>query len=282
MDKVNSNAASDKNSSELVAILELQQLIAEELDLSAEAYDPRAFTRAFIPLTDGLGLESPKVKEVPAPPSVREIIKASKKPVPEPEVTTEHFSFASESDPEVETVPEPVVPSPASLASVIESRPPEAQRTTPPPVPRPSFWRRLFATFVDEIFVLLLCAAAGLITLNIISGSTSYLSLQGLSNLRQPSVGKYLLLEFFTVWLCYFAVCLGLLDMTFGMWVWGVRVGYVEGVEGTGRFFAKTVRILLSFFFFAPIVPLFFLIFNRKGKNLIDGLSGTHLYRSLS
>jgi len=87
---------------------------------------------------------------------------------------------------------------------------------------------------------------------------------------------RFIALEFITLWLAYFAICLGAMDMTLGMWAWGLRVGYNQGSKGL----RKWLRIVFSLAFLAPIVPSILLIFRYHGRNLLDGLSGTSLYRT--
>jgi hypothetical protein len=276
MDKIR-----QEGGTELGAILELQKMIAEELDLSAEE---RSFSRSFTPLTDGLGLESPKKKEFPTPPPARELSRVVRKTA-EMLLETEPEEISEPEEPEVPVASEvPEVPDKTgSLASVINTSSSERERVTedevsePPPMPRPSLWRRTFAAFVDEMFVLSLWVVAVFITLKALDGSVTYFSFTGFQAHHHPMLIKFALLEFSTLWLCYFAVCLGLMDMTFGMWVWGIRIGYLSKKSGINRFF----RILLSFMFFAPVFPLILLTVRRHGRNLLDALSGSHLYRSM-
>jgi len=232
-------------------LAELQQLISEELDFPDEPLGLRATLQ---PITNGLGLESPPKKEpaLQAPAPRKEIIQI----LEEPKI---------------------VEPSPAvkeTLKPVPEETPEE-----PPPVPQPSFFRRLLAAVMDEIFIVSLWLLALTLTSNFLAGQSFGFSTQNLFNLQNPYFLQFALLEFVALWFCYLAVCIGAMDMTFGMWVWGVRVAY--GDPTSPRSTKKLMRILFSFLFYCPVIPLFLLLFRRKGRNLLDILSGTSVYRSV-
>jgi hypothetical protein len=59
------------------------------------------------------------------------------------------------------------------------------------------------------------------------------------------------------------------------MWTWGIRMGH-DGAKIAG----KMKRLFASFLFCPVVFTTPFLAFRRKHQNLIDLLSGTHLYRS--
>ncbi|MBI4402781.1 MAG: RDD family protein [Deltaproteobacteria bacterium] len=275
----------------LGAFRELKNLITEELG------DADYSGQAFSPLTDGLGLESPRKKEVPKveQSAVTEPVQAFPKPLAvetvqaKGSVPTQQDAkkVPPSEDPVPVSPPEAKVVKPAvakcGLASVIEppkcSSDGEKQPVAPPPVPRPSIIKRILAAIVDEFFVLTLLLLALSITMKLLSGAVpSAAVLKENSIVRNPEFLRFAVLEFTTLWLVYFSFCFGVLDMTFGMWVWGFRVGY--GSDDSSRFSKKTLRALWSFLFYAPMLPLAFLIFQRKGKNLLDGLSGTSVYQS--
>lgn len=280
------------SNSELGAIIELQQMIAEELE---DSQNEGPFSRAFMPLTNGLGLESPKKGEVPVgkieanldelvggpelePQSVwdstRRKVQSELQPIEEKTPAAK----ISRSIPVLET-PVPSVQEKSVLRNAIE---PERMGVRPPPVPRPAVWRRGFAAFVDVLFVLGCFAAALLIIANLMTNSKSYFSLNALTNIRQPVFVRYALMAYSTLWFSYFALGLGILDMTVGMWVWGLRVGYSErNGEIDAKGLKKMIRIILSLFFFAPIFPILLLAIRIRGKNIVDGLSGTQVYRNV-
>lgn len=152
----------------------------------------------------------------------------------------------------------------------------ETPTVAPPPVPQVTVFRRLGAWLMDQFFVLGLFVVAVIITLQLVGPANSPL---GLRELVRPVVLRLAVLEFSTIWLCYLSLCLGLLDMTFGMWIWGIRVAY-PGEVNASRFLRKVMRIFCSFLFFAPILPSVLLAFRFRGRSLLDLLSGTRLYRS--
>lgn len=242
---------------------DLRKLIDEELgELRKEN-----LTRAFHPITDGLGLESPRKIE---------------NPFMEPE--SEIPAIIERQSKETAQVAPPNLPpdekpsKPMALASVIAGNSSkENRKPIPPPLPKPSSLRRMLGALVDEVFVLSLWYLA-LFTTGKLLAETMNLELGRGLVLQSPLFLKFAALEFAILWIFYFALCLGVLDMTFGMWVWGVRVAY--GKAGGSRFFKKLRRILLSLFFYAPIIPLVLLIFRRKGRNLLDVLSGTSLLKA--
>jgi uncharacterized RDD family membrane protein YckC len=147
-------------------------------------------------------------------------------------------------------------------------------------MPKASLWRRAFAAFVDEVFVLTLFSLALLMTLHLSTGMSAQLSGEPWSKLQDSQFLRFAALEFTTLWLGYFAIGLGLLDMTFGMWVWGLRVSFGRDSEDS-KFLAKLLRIVGSFVFYAPVVPLILLTLRRKGRNVLDAISGTWVYRSV-
>lgn len=92
---------------------------------------------------------------------------------------------------------------------------------------------------------------------------------------------QFAVLEFATIWVAYAVFCMGVLDMTFGMWVWGIRVGYMTQSKRTW-ILRKFLRTLFTFVFYAPILPVIFLVFvGKRGRNLLDALSGTVVYQSV-
>jgi uncharacterized RDD family membrane protein YckC len=259
---------------DLVALLELRELVASELD---DLASQDQLKRTFRPLTDGLGLESPKRKEIPPEPV---------RPTPRTSVTVKPASVVFGDRSEVETAPSHA--SAPSLASVMVRPEPEATlqdlneipARQPPPMPRSSIFRRFFSAILDELFVLSLFTLALGLTLHLLSGGGFNFSFASIRNFQNPFFFRFAVMEFATLWLSYFAICVGILDMTFGMWVWGIRISYGKG-DGESKSLRKICRIILSFLFYAPIFPLAFLAISRKGKNLLDLLSQTSLYRTV-
>ncbi len=273
---------------EVMSLVDLQKFLANEL---ADESDP-SFHRAFTPLTDGLGLESPKKREdlfaeAPLPDPVVE-----KKIEPPPLKVESVVGPPQSKEPQVMRAPKvdldsdemPPVDSliadkikPADIFPVEEKKEPvTAPIAIPPPMPSVSFFRRLQAGIIDQILVLSLWAVAVGITSQILSKGEDPFLTRLLQDFSSPVFIRFALLEFLAVWLAYFAVCLGAMDMTLGMWVWGMRIGYGEGSKG----WKKWRRIVLSLGLVAPIFPSLFLVIRFHGRNLLDGLSGTSLYRA--
>jgi uncharacterized RDD family membrane protein YckC len=253
---------------DLVALLELRELVASELDeLSGNDY----LQRSFRPLTDGLGLESPQmpefVRQAPRPAAPRVEKTAPVEPVEVRRSTSPLANAIENSVPVPVERPAPVVVAPAPTVQ-------------PPPMPKASFYRRLFSAVMDEIFVLSLFLLALGLTLRLLSGGGFNWTFASIRNFQNSAFVRFAIMEFSTLWLSYFAVCVGILDMTFGMWVWGLRITYGKG-DHEPRALRKIMRILLSFLFYAPVFPLLLLAVQRKGRNLLDLLSRTSLYRTV-
>ena len=274
---------------------ELRKLVEDEI---GQENRQGATSFAFTPLTDGLGLNSPRKRE----PSPGENM-APPQPVSRPSdlsggarrITT---FVASAPSPRVEKVtpPEEEIEREAlpqteiqkasraepetSLTSIMSNQGREIERDevlVPPPLPRPSFMRRMLAAFVDELFILTLFSVSLVTTLKVQTGTFQPQS--GGAILASAAFIRAAVLEFLALWLTYFSFCIGLLDMTFGMWVWNIRIGYGKPSSKfcTGK---KLRRIGLSLLFYAPVVPLVVLVFRRKGRSLMDALSGTQVYLS--
>ncbi|MBY0369444.1 hypothetical protein K2X33_02085, partial [bacterium] len=75
-------------------------------------------------------------------------------------------------------------------------------------------------------------------------------------------------------WFAYLVLSFGFLEMTFGMWVWGLRVGF--GQES--RFWKKTARVAMGMLFYPLVAPALLLVFRSNGRTLMDTLSQTHVY----
>lgn len=236
---------------------ELQSFFGEMLELGATK--PK---ESFKPLTDGLGLESPKRSVAP------EVAVA----VPVKKVEP----------PKRQTSPQPAPAAPPSYSSVVApepsvKRPPAIPVSSPPPLPSVSLIKRVSSVVLDQLFVQTLWAVALVITSNILSGFETGFSAEVFRSFSDPLFFRFAVLEFAALWLGYLAICLGTTNMTFGMWVWGIRISYgSKNDENYGL--RKLMRIFWSFVFFAPIFPSILLIFRKNERNILDGLSGSNVY----
>lgn len=320
------------------ALFDLQDFLEKEVQDAT----PGTFYRSFVPLTDGLGLESPKhastpQETAPPPPPVG---RQTSRPAPRVEkrvdinqlFNEEIFKDLGEDIPKVSdilnaqkatqskatgeapatsgvpvsAILESMVPKAigheANLKSVISPEVTETKRPTkkevpflepvatensaevkgqkniqPPKLPTVNATKRLLSFIVDQIFVLTLWALAIVITSNLQNGFSTGFTMAVLNDFSNPVFQRFAILEFSAIWLTYLAISVGILDLTFGLWVWGLRVSY--GSPSDSQYWMrKMMRVIWSFFFLAPIVPSFLLMFRRKGRNLLDVLSGTNLY----
>lgn len=305
---------------ELMTLVELQKFLADEL---ASSDSTATFQRAFLPLTDGLGLESPRPRETVFAPLPKPPKPETQKPAPAPQVPPQDFGRKVQlPTPPIPSVRKAIVdgmafePRPAKsnslkvessstslkdreptllehdelppIDSLLKPKPrtpvldpepePEAEApvAVPPPMPAASFFRRVQAVVIDQAFVLSLWAVALVITSRSLSRGTEPLLTRLLHDFSNPLFLRMAILEFVTLWLCYFAFGIGLLDGSFGMWVWGLRLSYGSGSRG----FKKFRRILFSLIFLAPIVTSLLLVIRVSGKNLLDWISGTKVYRA--
>ncbi len=130
---------------------------------------------------------------------------------------------------------------------------------------------------MDQVFVQALWLIALVITSNIFSGFETGLSAGVFRNLSEPLFFRFAILEFAALWLGYLALSLGIFGMTFGMWVWGIRISYGDPRDENYGL-RKLMRILWSFMFYAPVLPSLLLVFRKNDKNLVDALSGSNLF----
>jgi uncharacterized RDD family membrane protein YckC len=236
------------------ALLELRDMIASELDEPALTRDTSQ--RIFRPLTDGLGLESPKGE-----------LKASKKI----EVTVH------KEEPKVMSQPKER----ETFSSMMKETPEKAVADElPPPLPSASPLRKLMAIIVDQIFVGACCIVALAVVLRLFSASVSEFGIGNLKDSGSLNLLAIAVAGYLGLWFAYLATCLGLLEMTFGMWVWGLRVTYGNKKE-EGAFLKKTARVILSTFFYSTLAPVALLLFQKKNRNLIDVLSASQVYRTV-
>lgn len=251
-------------SGDLTTLVDLQKFLAEELTEGAQKGVD--FTRAFTPLTDGLGIHG---SAKPQPTGAQKAGAPAYVP-PAPRVT------------EFRSV-QPLVEKKKSSARMIVDSDYEGQMAAqayasefemtspPPPVPLPGAGRRFFAGVVDQCFVF----AATLLTLAITSNAMadSHRFLNGFSN---PAFVRSAMLEYAMIWLGYLVLSLGVLEMTFGMWVWGLRVSYGD----VGRGWKKVARIVMGMFIYPWIAPAVLLLFQKDGQHLIDAFSQSQVYRT--
>lgn len=233
------------------SLKEYQAFLGEILGESAEEH-----LKAIRPLTSGLGLESP-AKSTPSPEAIPQ-----KPQAPSRRRTLE--------DKPIQRVPPPI-PKPEPLTE-------EPQVTSPPPpLPSVSLIKRASSAFLDQVFVQALWLIALVITSNIFSGFETGLSAGVFRNLSEPLFFRFAILEFAALWLGYLALSLGIFGMTFGMWVWGIRISYGDPRDENYGL-RKLMRILWSFMFYAPVLPSLLLVFRKNDKNLVDALSGSNLF----
>lgn len=279
---------------------ELQQMIAEELGQSSP--------RAFQPITDGLGLASPRKPEVSAPlPPLTENLRNPKVFEPPPKPTypnspvermfsTPPAKMSPRSTSLTPTPPPAAKPEvrvvESTLLTQMEPHPSVELSVTvntatdtpivppnPPPMPIVGLGRQFFAFVIDQIFVWTTWLFALVVTLKTLMGQSG-LQMPGTGSFQDPLFLRFAIVEFATLWLGYLAIGIGVVDMTFGMWVWGIRVRF-DAASQDVRLIQKSLRIVASFLFYATILPSLLLMLRRKGRNLLDVISGTSLYRTM-
>jgi len=286
-------------------LTELQDFLSNELIEQGTAY-----RRAFIPLTDGLGLESPKNytpkfksperDEIHQKESSNNIIETISAPQ-----TPETLSFNKEAPiTPKKTAPPPLkldnkmaenrlaelMAPPATLQSEPAFEPEEKsvqlqvnsasdQQTMPqpPPLPRPSIFTRLLAGIIDHVFVLLIWTGIIVLTSNLMSDFTTGFSIDVLTDFGQPKFQRIAVLEFAAAWFGYLGVSFLIAKRTFGMWVWSIGVSYGDKEEENYTM-RKAMRIFWTFLFSAPIIPSVILVIQKNGRNILDVLSGTNVY----
>ena len=286
---------------------ELQEFLSEELIEQGTSY-----RRAFIPLTEGLGLESP-LNLTPKIKINEEITEPSPKSEPKPSVAeitltetsvSKHLSYEWDNSNKKSATPwlKPEKTIENRLAEVMDPPPLsektqaiEAQSTIhklevlsasdhkthsqPPPLPRPSIFTRLLAGIIDHVFVLLIWTALIVFTSNLMNYFKTGFSVQILTDFGQPKFQRIAILEFAAAWFGYLGFSLLIARRTFGMWVWSIGVSYGDKIEENYTM-RKAMRIFWTFLFSAPIIPSILLVINRNGRNILDILSGTNVYDS--
>lgn len=279
----------------LSSILELQEFLKDELAESSELLISRAFT----PITDGLGLESPQKREPHFPDKAfrTEIVqkenedtlveKQIKHFLDTPALATED-SEALLSGKREEPVPTATVTEPAptpkvekpmeSLSDIMQVKSFSHEvKYIPPPLPEPvkaPLFKRAAAIVIDEIFVITLFFLALVLTSNTMTGFEVGFSTKIIQDFTNPAFVRFAVIEFAAIWLGYLAVCIFMMNTTFGMWVWGLRISF--GDKNSENYaMRKMMRVIWSFIFCAPIVTMVFLFLRKQGKNVIDILSGS-------
>lgn len=271
---------------------DLKRFLADEIGEDAN------FDRAFSPLTDGLGLESPpRKREVPTtipnaaalhspvqqPLSPRDVkkgvaavlsdVEAPKQPEPKFEFTPAPIVERSMELQRGETVFEEKLPEPDALKVSPDERTP----ATPPVLPRPGTFRRAMAAILDEVFVLTLFAMTLVATSNLLSAGATGSSAKVIEHLKEPAMLRMASMEFALIWMGYLFVFVGIFGRTFGMWVWNTRISFGNVADSGERAVKRIMRMFWTFVFFAPIVTLPLLWVRVRGRNLLDLLSGTSL-----
>lgn len=291
----------DQTENDLGALLELRELIASELDPIGTQNQT---DRALKPLTDGLGLDSPKEALVPSPPKsisandgVKERLETARV-VPGASALSPRVSHeVPNATPQTLDLRRRIEPREKGLAEVIAPKPEREERAAleetparefvsdqdlapiPPPLPKTSLVRRMMSGLLDLIFVNSLFVLSFGLTLKLMSNGGPF-NLDQVKTMDSQQMIRFAVLEYSTLWLAYFAIGLGVLDATFGMWVWGLRLNYPRESLGS-ILWKKSRRILASVVFFTGLAPLVLLVFRTRGKNLLDLLSGTTVYRTL-
>ncbi len=253
---------------DLTTLVDLQKFLADEVAQGAEKGVD--LTRAFTPLTDGLGIHVSGTARPAAgankggpvayvPPGVSAVTEfRSTTPMEKTKPATRLIV-----DPGVDT----------ETARALDSF---EYQEPPPPVPAATTGRRLLAGLVDQCFVLTAWLLAMAITSNAMSSGTGDLSSRFLREFGNPAFVRAAGLEFGMIWLGYLILSIGILEMTFGMWVWGLRVSFGE----TGRFWKKVARIVMGMFFYPFVVPTALLLLRKDGRTLIDAVTQTDVYRT--
>ena len=245
---------------DLTTLVDLQKFLADEVAQGAQTGVD--LSRAFTPLTDGLGIHHT------GPTGATRAGQPSYVP-PGVDAVTEFRS------------PTPVSNPPATRRVIVDDSVGiapayEAYVEPPPPVPAATLGRRLLAGLVDQCFVLTAWLLALAITSNAMNSGNGDISAKFLKEFSNPAFVRAAWMEFGMIWFTYLTLSLGILEMTFGMWVWGLRVNFGE----TGRFWKKLARVVMGMFFYPAIVPSALLLFRKDGRNLIDAVTQTETYRT--
>lgn len=251
---------------DLTTLVDLQKFLADELIQGADKGVD--LSRAFTPLSDGLGIQCGPVRTQASPAGATKAGTPTFSP-PLPPMEAK--------EPEIARQPKRLIidDSVESDTTADSFRDDFALATPPPPVPAPGIFRRVFSGLVDQSFVLLAWGLLLAITSNALSGGSGDLVSRFSHLMGNPAFVRSAMLEFGVIWLGYLAFSIGVLEMTFGMWVWGLRFSF--GQEG--RVWKKIARVVLSLFFYPLIAPTLLLVFRKDGHHLIDALTQSYSYR---
>ncbi len=255
---------------DLTTLVDLQKFLAEELSPNSEQGGD--LSRAFLPLTDGLGIHATTKRPGGAtkagapsyvPPGVSAVTEfRTTQPITAPVVRPSQRMILDDTEDLGR-----FADAPAEDFAVVEP---------PPPVPSAALGRRFVASLIDQAFVVGAWMLALVITSSAMSSATGDLSVKLLREFNNPAFIRFAWLEFGMIWLGYLTLSFGFLEMTLGMWVWGLRVNFGPN----GRFWRKMARIVMSMFFYPFVAPTFLLLFRKEGSNLIDGISQSTVYRT--
>lgn len=302
--KRSQNSTSSQSDSNLLN--DLQSFLSDEIFEQGTGYG-----RAFIPLTEGLGLESPtnlSPKIEISKQDVEVIDRPQKQIIQAPELPSEpkaaqqlSYELDNQSNKSISTVSkpdlrasenrlaevmEPPILSNATTAVELKPTPPKLQvlsasdkkaQSNPPPLPRPPVIKRLLAGVIDHVFVLLIWTALIVISSNFMNDFSRGFSIEILTDFGQPRFQRMAVLEFAAAWFGYLGFSLLIARRTFGMWVWSIGVSYGDKIEENYTM-RKAMRIFWTFLFSAPIIPSVVLMIHKNGRNILDVLSGTNVY----
>ena len=132
------------------------------------------------------------------------------------------------------------------------------------------------AAILDQVLVLTTFAITLVATSNVLSDGATGGSAKVIEHLREPELMRLASLEFAGIWLGYLFLTVVVFGRSFGMWAWNIRIDFGKGTSGD-RALKKIMRVFWSFLFYAPVATMVFLWVRLKGRNLLDGLSGTAL-----
>jgi uncharacterized RDD family membrane protein YckC len=256
--------------SDLTTLVDLQKFLAQELTNGEDA----DLSRAFTPLTDGLGIHNVGKPKAPAAGAVKAGQPSfAPPPPPSAQPMTEFRTTSAPVQDNVRPATRLIID--AGVDSGTHAGTSDLT-TAPPPVPTATLGRRLLAGVVDQVFVCLALGLAVVITSNtLLAVGTGDFGVRLVRQLGNPAFLRSVGLEFGMIWLGYLTLSFAILDMSFGMWVWGLRLNYGEESRG----WKKAARVVLGMFFYPAVLPSLLLVFRKEGRTLIDSLTQTTVYR---
>lgn len=252
---------------DLTTLVDLQKFLAEELAQGAE--QGVDLSRAFTPLTDGLGIH-PSHKPAPAGAAkAGEPVFVAPSPAPVTEFRT--------------PTPEKEKARPSTrliIDDALDSARPSQEDfsvSPPPPVPAVGLGRRFMSGMVDQLFVWTAWLLALAITSNAMAGTSGDFGQRLVRELSNAAFLRSAGLEFAMIWVGYLVLSFGILEMTFGMWVWGLRINYGEERRG----WKKLARVLMGLLFYPTVIPTVLLAFRKDDKHVLDAVTHSSVYRIL-